>query len=173
VDKFLSSLKYCILTLKHKGFVLLAGLKIGCPVWRLIKHDWTKFLPSELSHYGNQFFGNKDNPYNFTRAWLHHQNMNDHHWEYWIPRTGHNRSTPLYPDGVPLEMDYYAVEEMVADWLGASRAYEGNWPKSLETWVWFKNNFDKIKLHPSSRSYVLYILKVHVFKIYNTHGENI
>jgi len=32
-------MKYFILTLKHKWFVFLAGLKTKAPLWRLIIHD--------------------------------------------------------------------------------------------------------------------------------------
>lgn len=33
--------KYVI---RHKWFVFIAGLQTGAPLWRLIIHDWTKFL---------------------------------------------------------------------------------------------------------------------------------
>jgi hypothetical protein len=56
-------------------------------------------------------------------------------------------------------MDYPAVEEMVADWLGACCAYRGGWPESLEEWIWFKKNFNKIRIHQATRSYILFILK--------------
>jgi len=159
--KIIVTIKYMLLTIKHKWFVSIAGLRIvrGISIWRLIKHDWTKFLPSELSHYGTQFFGTKDQPYDFIRAWLHHQNSNDHHWEYWIPRTGHTRCDPPFLAGEPLEMKPKAAREMVADWLGACRTYEGNWPNSLEEWGWFKKNFSKIRLNPKTRRQIVGILR--------------
>ncbi|MBU0777909.1 hypothetical protein KKF82_06605 [Patescibacteria group bacterium] len=150
-------LKYLILTLKHKWFVFIAGLKIKASIWRLIKHDISKFFPSELPYYGNQFFGKADNPDGFNMAWLRHQNRNDHHWEFYIPRTGHNRGIPRHPDNEPMQMPVDAVKEMVSDWFGASRAYDGKWPKT-KNWPWFKNTFDKIKIHPETRKYVLEIL---------------
>ena len=162
-----------LLTMKHKWFVLMAGLKIvkGLSIWRLIKHDCSKFLPSELPHYGRQFFGNKDQPYKFMLAWLNHQNNNNHHWEYWIPRTGHSKCDPPYLSGEPLEMKHEAVREMVAGWLGASRAYDGNWPKSLEEWGWFKENFNKIRLNPKTRKQIIVILRN--LKIWNRIYEGI
>jgi len=154
-----ATLKYLWLTVKHKYFVFLAGLRVGCPIWRLITHDLSKFLPCELPNYGRQFFGTKDDPEGFIRCWIHHQNHNDHHWEYWIPRTGHNRCTPPYPDGVPVRMPKDAVLEMIADWFGASRAYEGKWPVSLENWGWFQNNFDKIVIHPDTKKLIYITLR--------------
>jgi hypothetical protein len=143
------TIKYFWLTVKHKWFVFLAGIKIGCPLWRLLTHDLSKFSRRELKHYGRQFFGKADRPYDFIKCWIHHQNHNDHHWEYWIPRTGHNRCKPPYPDGKPIRMPDGAVLEMIADWCGASRAYEGFWPWE-RPWYWFDANYHtniKPKLH--------------------------
>ena len=139
-------MKYPWLTVKHKWFVLLAGLRVGVPIWRLLIHDWTKLMPSELPHYQRQFFGDANDPAGFIRCWLHHQNRHEHHWEYWIPRTGHNRCTPPYPDMQPIPMTEVAVREMVADWMGAGRAYTGAWP-NVALWGWWQSNIDKIKPH--------------------------
>jgi len=135
------TLKYLWLTLKHKAFVFRAGLKTRAPLWRLVIHDWSKFTLAEAPHYGRQFFGAKDDPQGFARAWLHHQNCNPHHWEYWIPRTGHGRGDD---DLVSLPMPEWAVREMVADWLGASRAYGGTWPNGVIHWKWFCDNWYSI-----------------------------
>jgi len=141
------TLRYLILTLQHKWYVFLAGLRLKVPLWRLITHDLSKLSWAELPHYGRQFFGAKDDPEGFIRTWVHHQNHNDHHWEYWVPRTGHNRCTPPYPDNQPIPMPEEAVLEMVADWMGACRAYEGHWPKVAD-WEWLKKNFpDKMNLN--------------------------
>lgn len=152
-------MKYFWLTIKHKWFVLLAGLKTKAPIWRLIIHDWTKFLPCELPHYQRQFFGDKNDPEGFIRCWIHHQNSNMHHWEYWIPRTGHNRCTPPYEDNKPIPMTERAIREMIADWLGAGRAYEGKFP-DIRNWTWLNNNWEKINkgLHPKSSALIIDII---------------
>jgi len=144
-------MKYLLLTIKHRWFVLLAGLKIGVPLWRLLIHDWTKFLPCELPHYNRQFFGKADDPAGFIKCWTHHQNSNPHHWEYWVPRTGHSRCDPPYLDGEPIPMPRWAVLEMVADWCGAGRAYQGKWP-NFHDWTWLKENRSKMLLHPVTES---------------------
>jgi len=151
------TLKYAWLTIKHKCFVFYAGVKwTKAPVIRLFLHDISKFSPSELPHYGKQFFGSADDPDSFIRAWIHHQNHNPHHWEYWIPRTGHNRCTPPFPDNKPVAMPEWAVREMVADWFGASRAYNGKWPESLSDWEWYNMAYDSIakRLHPETKQKV-------------------
>jgi hypothetical protein len=147
---FIPTLKYLWLTTKHKYFVFKAGLKTKTPIWRLVIHDWSKFTIFEAPHYGRQFFGSANDPLGFSYAWLHHQLNNAHHWEYWVMVSGHNRGG--YPDGSPLPMPEKYVREMVADWMGASRAYEGKWPENLEKWEWWRNNFEKIKLHPQTRN---------------------
>lgn len=141
-------MRYFLLTLKHKWFVLLAGLRLGgIPLWRLIIHDWSKLTPSELPAYNRQFFGDGTSPnFEFERAWLHHQNHNPHHWEYWISRTSHNKSGGGPGSGeqiLPMPETY--VREMVADWLGASRAYEGYWPHKTGRWTWLEVHWNRIQ----------------------------
>jgi len=135
--------RYFWLTIKHKWFVLLAGIKLNVPLYLLLLHDWSKFLPCELPHYQRQFYGGASDPLGFSYAWLHHQRCNKHHWEYWVPITGHNRGG--YPDMKPLPMPDKYIREMVADWMGASRAYEGKWPN--QGWPWWLKNRNKILSH--------------------------
>ena len=158
------ALKYAWITIKHRWFVLLAGLRIirlwswlNCTprcnarfLWRLLIHDLSKFGPNELTHYGRQFFGDRSDPLGFSMAWLHHQRMNNHHWEAWIPITGHNRGG--YKDMEPLPMGTVYILEMVADWQGAGRAYEGKWPGS--DWPWFTKNFGGMTLEDTTREII-------------------
>lgn len=150
-------MKYFWLTLKHKWFVLVAGISFGAPLWKLLIHDWSKFLPSEYPHYQKQFFGSADDGRGFIFCWLKHQNRHSHHWEYWIPRTGHNRCTPPYPDNIPIPMSEEAALEMAADWFGASRAYEGRWPQRRK-WSWLQENFETINIHPETRTFLRELL---------------
>ena len=114
----------------HKWFVFLAGLRLGVPVWRLVVHDWQKFTHWEFKAYARnfQFKGEKAEKagFDFSYAWLHHENTAPHHWGYWIPRAGRYANMPL-----PMPETY--VREMVADWLGASRAYTGSW--DMHDWL--------------------------------------
>lgn len=136
-------------TLAHKFFVFRAGLRTKAPLWRLVIHDWTKFSPSEAPHYGRRHYGAADDILGFVYAWNHHSKANPHHWEYWIPLTAH-RLSPVKA-GTPLPMPEWAVREMVADWLGASRAYEGFWPRSLEEWEWLHGARPSMRLHDDTQ----------------------
>lgn len=156
------SMKYAWLTIKHKWFVLLAGLKLkNPPIWRLITHDLSKFGPKQLPYYGRKYFGLQSHltDYVFAVAWLHHQNKEDHHWEYWIPRTGHmkNLESNQYFDKIPMPNE--AIKEMIADWIGASRAYTGEWPEP-GNWPWLVDNIEYIleNIHSTTKNRLLKIL---------------
>lgn len=147
---FLPILRYIAQTLRHKFFVLQAGRRTGAPLILLLLHDLSKFTPAELPHYARQLFGDRSDPEGFARAWLHHQNHNPHHWEYWIPRTSHISSPSPASGNAPLEMPERYVREMAADWLAAARTYRGEWPASRETWAWLSEARSFIRLHPAS-----------------------
>lgn len=129
--------------LKHKWYVFLAGRKTKVPLWRLVVHDWQKFTRWEFKAYAQNFFASYEFRNNetidafarykavelapfghfveerFALAWLHHENTAPHHWGFWIARSGKYQK--------PLPMPETYVREMVADWMGASRAYTGSW----------------------------------------------
>lgn len=163
----MSHWRYFKYVLRHKWFVLVAGLRYRAPVWRLIIHDWSKFLPSEWFAYVRNFYGHKptdeeervarnlgisiatkaDIKEAFSRAWLLHQRRNKHHWQFWYLI---NDTDGEYPLPIP----YKYVLEMVSDWAGAGRAITGKW----EVAAWYQKNADKMKLHPSTRAIVEVIL---------------
>lgn len=145
-------MNYFWLTLKHKWYVFVAGRKLKVPLWRLIKHDWTKFTPVEYVAYQTQFFGKVKNPTAFAIAWIHHMNHNDHHWEYWCDRSGENTG------GFYFEMPDVCVREMIADWFAACKAYDGFWP-TQNNWPWILKNFNKIRLNPFTRTKVIQLLR--------------
>ena len=151
-------LKYLSYLIRHKWFVLLAGIKIGAPLWRLIVHDLSKFRPSEWFAYSFYFYATKKEiaaherellsdycglfeavPFGehyedrFNIAWLHHQHRNPHHWQYWTMREDDGRQ---YNMSIPREY----LLEMVADWAGAGRAITGHW----DAFGWYAKNKQNI-----------------------------
>lgn len=149
-------LKYAKYLFRHKWFVFIAGRKTGAPLWRLIIHDWSKFLPCEWFPYARYFYGEKPQTenkqewrkINFDRAWLHHQHANPHHWQHWVLRedSGETKLLPM-PDRL--------IREMVADWMGAGRAITGKW----EAGAWYQRNKEKIQLESATREKVESILR--------------
>jgi hypothetical protein len=146
--------QYAALALVHKYFVMRAGWWTRAQMWRLLIHDWSKFMPTELPYYARKFFGDDKDPEGWAWAWLHHQNANPHHWEYWVKRS---------PSITSLRMPEWAIREMVADWLAASRAYSRRWP-TLTNWPWLERELPRLRerLHPetyvSALALVSYVL---------------
>ena len=138
-------LKYLSYVVRHKWFVLVAGLKTGAPLWRLVIHDWSKLLPCEWFPYTNYFYGTPDEMA-FNRAWLHHQHLNPHHWQHWVLQED---SGPCYA----LEMPEPLVREMVADWLGAGRAITGDGSVAA-TRAWFEQHEPDMILHIKTQNLV-------------------
>lgn len=100
-------LRYLSYVVRHKWFVLLAGLKTGAPLWRLVIHDWSKFLPSEWFAYARYFYGAEAEGAEaaFDRAWLLHQNRHPHHWQFWVLMED-SPSGGKYALGTPNNVDY-------------------------------------------------------------------
>ena len=139
--------------LRHKWFVFLECVKLGMPLTGIL-HDWSKFLPSEFIPYakffstprrdpvtGDYIMGDDDLP--FLGAWLSHQKRNRHHWQWWI----------LYRERlgeiIIFKMSHHARKEMLADWLGANRAYGGE-----GLGKWYSENRDEILIHPETRVWI-------------------
>lgn len=156
-----SHLRYLSYVLRHKWFVLLAGLELGVPLWQLITHDWSKFLPSEWLPYVQKFYGPKPPAMGatgyyhvpgldlaFDTAWNRHQKRQPHHWQYWmlVRDTGEQLALPM--------PEHYA-REMLADWRGAGMA-QGK----PDTQAWYETNRNKMVLHPETRQLVESLLGV-------------
>lgn len=157
--------------LRHKWFVLLAGIKYRVPFLQLLVHDWSKFLPGEWRPYAEWFYGNGGGGWHpvlkdaaedrrlgavarndaFLAAFVLHLHRSPHHWQHWI----------LTPDAVDrptraFEMPERYAREMVADWAGAGRAITGRW----ETAEWYLTRGPREKLHPATRAFVERLLGV-------------
>jgi len=154
-------IKYLKYVLMHKWYVFLACKKMGI-TWLGIVHDLDKFYPSEFFPYARYFKGKISagrsgtgyyKPYDtgseeFDFAWFLHQKRNKHHWQWWVmPKDG---------EGVKLlEMPEKYIKEMVADWIGASKAQ-----KSTGTPAdWYKENGHKLQLHRTTRINVELLLQ--------------
>jgi len=147
---------YGVSLLRHKWFVYQAGKGVVSN-WRLFKHDASKFLPSEFWPYAvffehvnwgvprgvrKELIGPR-----FKEAVRLHKGRNDHHYEYWELSRG----------GLIGHMPTEVIEEMIADWFGAARAYNGSWPLDTETWGWFQGEGQDVleRMSPENRETTL------------------
>jgi hypothetical protein len=138
------TLKYLKYLYKHKLYVFQECVKLGIP-FRGIIHDWSKFLPSEFIPYKNYFYTEDNSKYNesFDKAWLLHQNRNNHHWQYHVLI---NDSGVIEALDMPLKLR----KEMLADWRGAGRAITGK----DDTRDWYLSNKHNMILHVNTRRWV-------------------
>lgn len=140
---------YIAQVLCHKWFIVVAGLKVGgFPLWRLIIHDWTKFLPVEFGVYRRRFTGKAYSKEEWDRAWAHHTSSNPHHYQYWIC------------EGVPQPMPEIYAKEMAIDWMAAARGYHGSW----DIQDWLDREHEKMPLHPETIERLKPILRSQGFR---------
>ena len=142
-------LAYLRYVLRHKYYVWRGSRIVGdIPLWRVIIHDWDKFLPDEWWPYAETFYapdgtGRYVESPELAAAWNQHQKRNRHHWQYWLLTWDRGDTEPL---PIP-EPD---MREMVADWIGAGWAIQGK----PDPWLWYQENREKIILHPASRKFL-------------------
>lgn len=150
--------RHWIYLLLHKWYVLLAGVRLGVPLWALIIHDWTKWRRAEWQPYVQHFYDGgawrerPDARAAVEAAQLMHVTTNPHHWQYWQGR----------------EMPHVYVREMLADWESANRVRRrllpwlgGDAPPSVT--AWYAAHSTTITLHPRTRAMVELLLS-HMFR---------
>lgn len=163
----IASLRFLHATIVHKYHVYCSGRMLGVGRWQLLVHDLSKFRPSEFVPYGRFFYAmpgvslgkavfDPEAKPAMLGAWLRHIQRNPHHWQYWCLINGasvvatRGTSVEVNPiDALPMPEKY--VREMLADWMGAGRAYQGEYPQSIAKWKWWQDNKDSLILHPESR----------------------
>lgn len=163
-------LKYLSYVLKHKWFVLQAGLRLKrdydahISTWQLLIHDWTKFLPREWGPYAEYFYGQSRWYIPYCEAWLAHQ-RNKHHWQAWVLLWDEGSATPLQ---MPARFEW----EMLADWMGAGMAIKGHGLDKafVETAIWYNENREKMQLHPSTRLFVESFLGLDPYRVATGEG---
>lgn len=135
--------------LTHKWWVFYYACKLGI-VWRGIKHDMSKFSPTEFWESVRYWTGTKSPipvckaDKGYSLAWQHHKGRNPHHYEYWVDK--------LDRGGVAIKMPWKDLLELVADYLGAARAYLGkNFTLQGEADWWRNKRKENIKMNEETQ----------------------
>lgn len=176
-------LKYLSYVLRHKWFVLVAGISQRVPLLILIFHDWDKFLPDEWMPYARTFYkpnGSKqyEETAEFAYAWMLHQHRNKHHWQHHLKLNG----VPL-PQTDMLVWDRGVAQRVVQRNSGGQSWFEvrdvtdikiepdpmpdvyrremladwlgaGRAQGKPKTWEWYEANKGKMILHPETRAWI-------------------
>lgn len=136
----------------HKWYVFKNCCKAGIP-WRGIKHDLSKYSPTEFFESAKYFTGDRSPIDNckdangVSYAWQHHKGRNPHHWEYWIDEVGSDNP-------VGRLMPYKYAVEMICDYIGAGQAYEKESWSPQSQYEWWQNKKEHVKMHPQIYSFV-------------------
>lgn len=130
----------------HKKWVFHYCRKAGI-TWRGIKHDLSKFSPTEFWESVRYYQGDsspidaakKDK--GWSKAWMHHKGRNSHHYEYWMDNFDFG--------GEALIMPFDDVLELLCDYLAAGRAYMGKGFSYTAEYQWWCGKQSKpLKMHP-------------------------
>ena len=144
--------KHFNLVCHHKWEVFKLCCRAGIPLQGLM-HDLSKFGPAEFIESVRYYDGHRSplavsrEINGYSKAWLHHQGRNKHHWEYWIDNLGTYENKPCR---IPKEY----IIEMVCDWWAFSWA-KGNLE---EIFKWYDEHKEYMKLSHNTRKLVENIL---------------
>lgn len=138
------SIDYIEKLVAHIRHVQEAGRLIGVPEPQLLVHDQSKFSRKEFVAAANHHYGEGD-PDGYAYAWLHHIHANEHHWQHWVYPEGFSPRGSLAENGA-VPMPFRFVQEMVADFMGSERAYQGTWDIS----DWLVKKAPRMRLHSVS-----------------------
>lgn len=136
----------------HIACVREAGRKIGVDEDLLRIHDASKWSREEFDGYALHFCGSGQ-PEMFSRAWLHHIHANPHHWQHWLFPDDFSPKDSKVENGA-IEMPVCYTLEMIADWMGSSKAYTGSWDMT----DWLCKNMKRIRLHSKTIAVVRNVL---------------
>ena len=122
--------------------------------FRMKAHDASKLDKEEYKPYAEWFYGEHldegEEKDAFDLAGVHHQNHNEHHWQYWV--LIQDTDDPKYRS---LDMPKEAIYEMLCDWHSFSA-------KDLEStaYHWYDTNKENMLLSDNTISIVDYLIDV-------------
>ena len=108
--------------LRHRRAVFRHCVLAGIP-WQGIKHDLSKFSPSEFIPSARHYDGTRSPneleraEYGCSFAWMHHKGRNKHHFEYWTDYS------PITKRMSPVKMPLRYVVERVGSGCASPRRY--------------------------------------------------
>ena len=120
----------------HRKWVRHYCKALGIPIQGWL-HDLSKYSPIEFFESVKYYCGDRS-PIDkckeingYSMAWFHHRGRNKHHYEYWCDNFDKGCTTNLMPKKYFLEL--------VADYLGAGKAYYGDQFTFMKEYEWWQN----------------------------------
>lgn len=140
----------------HKYWVAKYCFKCGL-YWQGIMHDfsklsWTEFWESVRYYQGDRSPIEAAREYKgYSLAWQHHKGRNPHHYEYWIDNHG---ISDTY-----VRMPYKYAVELICDWIGAGRAYQGKGFTYKKEYDYVHNKLSWAKMHQDTKCFVDFVFE--------------
>lgn len=122
----------------------------------IASHDRSKYSEEEFEPYAGYFYTYTDDEgvgravrEDYEKAILHHQNVEPHHWQYWVL---------IQNDGSlkPLEMPHINMLEMICDWW----SYSFHVDDLYDMIYWYRCHKSYISLHEKTQQKVEEILNL-------------
>ena len=141
----------------HKWWVFVYCCRCGL-IWRGIKHDMSKFSPTEFGESIKYYTGTRSpidvckEKNGYSKAWQHHKGRNTHHYEHW---------TDNYDNGTTyIQMPLADAMEMVCDYLAAARAYmKKDFSYEAEYNWWINKKKPTVNaMHPIIKNFITKVL---------------
>ena len=132
---------------RHRHKVIVHCFMAGI-FWQGLRHDLSKYSPAEFIPGAKNYLGDKSpnekerEQYGFSRAWLHHQGRNKHHFEYWVDYN------PKLNRKEPVEMPTRYLIEMFCDRVAASKIYYGDDYDTEKPFLYFDKGRKRRWMHP-------------------------
>ena len=144
-------IKHFLTITGHRHKVIVHCARAGI-FWQGLFHDLSKYSPTEFIPGAKYFQGNRSpnekerELYGCSRAWMHHNGRNRHHFEYW------NDYNPQTREVQHVEMPMRFVIEMFCDRLAASKIYNGKNFTEDEPYTYFLRVKGKHRMHPNTEA---------------------
>lgn len=134
---------------RHRHLVIRHCYHCGI-LWQGLFHDLSKYSPTEFLQ-GIRYYLPDKSPNvgermkkGYSRAWLHHQGRNRHHFEYWMDYNMKTRKK----EPVPMPVRY--MIEMFCDRVAASKIYYGDAYRDDLPLQYFKEKGACRLMHPQT-----------------------
>ena len=142
---------------RHRHQVIRLCGKCGI-LWQGLRHDLSKYTPTEFLE-GIRYYQGYRSPNvgareanGFSRAWMHHQGRNRHHFEYW---NDYNYKTRLKE---PVRMPVRFLVEMFCDRVAASKIYYAERYDDGKPLYYFRKGHSGRRMHPETAAQLYRLL---------------
>ena len=131
---------------RHRHEVIRLCKKCGI-LWQGMRHDLSKYSPTEFLE-GIRYYQGDRSPNvgareanGYSKAWMHHQGRNRHHFEYWVDYNSVTKQKE------PVQMPVRYVVEMFCDRVAASKIYFDTEYDDGKALYYYRKGRSRLRMH--------------------------